>query len=144
MNYFRFCVYEYFIYYIIHIILNYHACHKIVHTGCGLFFHENCLSMYNVNVEIEEEVGDGGIDEDENVSVPPSKIKFRCPAHECWTCSGGPPPMCRPALVGEDLDDDSPKKTSGKKRKKRKSGSSTSTSTMWGAKKERLFRCLDW
>lgn len=66
-------------YIISYIILNYHTCHKIVHTGCGLFFHENCLSMYNVNVEIEEEVGDGGIDEDENGSVPPSKIKFRCP-----------------------------------------------------------------
>lgn len=46
---------------------------------CGLFFHEGCLSLYNVEVKIV--TGDDG----------ESRPRFRCPAHECWTCADGVP-----------------------------------------------------
>mmetsp|Transcript_21263 Transcript_21263/g.44351 ORF Transcript_21263/g.44351 Transcript_21263/m.44351 type:complete len:937 (+) Transcript_21263:168-2978(+) len=206
--------------------------------GCGLFFHENCLGMYE-SVEVtlvEEEVAvvvqqqpsllakgeemtpppaieeDGAIDaavakmseeEANNVTAPltdngagsneedaavdaaaaaavanaltttkiVSRPKFRCPAHECWTCSGGCPPqeqpmICHPvgssnaaavsplrgdaARGGGGGGEMTPPRLGGKKSnggrrgKKRKSGGAqASVNNLWGAKKERLFRCLE-
>lgn len=153
--------------------------------GCGLFFHENCLEMYSVDVRIveeevavvekeEAEAGDGGAaaavgDSEEaegsigadNGGAPATRVvsrpRFRCPAHECWTCSGGPPPMggegAQAAAEGEqqaegggeqDADEGKKKKGGGGNKrgrgKKRKSGGgSAALNSMWAAKKERLF-----
>ena len=113
--------------------------------GCGLFFHENCLSMYNVFPEVVEVVGGENENNEDGLEASPPKIKFRCPAHECWTCSGGPPPAATP-LVGDDSEKDTPVKTSEKKKKKKggKKRKSGALSSLWGAKKERLYRCLEW
>jgi len=46
--------------------------------NCGLFFHEGCLNTYNVEVVITDVQGQ-------------TKPRFRCPAHECWTCADGAP-----------------------------------------------------
>mmetsp|Transcript_38508 Transcript_38508/g.81016 ORF Transcript_38508/g.81016 Transcript_38508/m.81016 type:complete len:1036 (-) Transcript_38508:287-3394(-) len=119
--------------------------------GCGLFFHENCLDMYNVNVQlVEEEIPvDSGEEPNEDGATTKivSRPKFRCPAHECWTCSGGAPPQemnvvdnADAAAMEESTSPASGKKKGNKRGKKRKSADSA---MLWGAKKERLFRCLD-
>ena len=95
-----------------------HKCNK---TDCGLFFHEACLSMYDVDVDVDVDVDleiddirnnhyvegeqqqhNGEEHKDENIinmhmhmdnPNAPCRPKFTCPAHSCWTCSGGPPPQ---------------------------------------------------
>jgi len=69
---------------------------------CGLFFHEACLAMRNVDVQV---VGGGGAvlegttsttnDSDGGTSTPTTtttsggggRLSFVCPAHCCWTCT---------------------------------------------------------
>ena len=73
--------------------------------GCGLFYHEHCLSTYDVDVKVVSTVE--SVDENGNVidhsegydslkdgdeAVVRTRPKFTCPAHQCWTCSGGIPP----------------------------------------------------
>ena len=146
--------------------------------GCGLFFHENCLNMYSVNVEIVEEEVQVRVKDDDDVYMdasaeekkdcdeeyggglkPPSsskskvsektitqivsRPKFRCPAHECWTCANETPPRddnvdVSKLIAKEASDSDKKPKRVGKKGKKRKSGTASAMS-MWGAKKDRLF-----
>ena len=78
--------------------------------GCGLFYHQNCLDVYNVQVDIvDEEVvvkGGGecssergreegkkedGMEDDMSTKII-SRPKFKCPAHQCWTCADDIPP----------------------------------------------------
>ena len=100
--------------------------------------------MYNVFPEVVEVVGGENENNNEDVlEAPPPKIKFKCPAHECWTCSGGPPPAAAP-LVGDDSEKDTPVKSSEKKKKGGKKRKSGALSSLWGAKNERLYRCLEW
>ena len=129
---------------------------------CGLFYHEACLAMYE-SVEIsyttevistrtldydrkpspqsdtKDIVRDGkGNDEttltnevhSETIKIP----KFVCPAHSCWTCSGGVPPEHGSKNIGDD--DKSKKKGRGKKRKK------CQWSKVFGEKPGRLFVSL--
>jgi hypothetical protein len=63
--------------------------------GCGLFFHESCLSMQNVEVrrtqQHQEEVAI--VDEsasDNGTSGGGGPCQFICPAHNCWTCKASP------------------------------------------------------
>lgn len=60
--------------------------------GCGLFFHESCLAMHDVEVtmvkkdnhtngEVEVDTGDAGGSEAKSTPM------FTCPAHFCWTCT---------------------------------------------------------
>jgi hypothetical protein len=92
--------------------------HKCERLNCGLFFHESCLNMYDVDirvkVKVEEEEASGSgsdssveldgnenrlgsmetetntdVDGSQNITTVPL---FTCPAHHCWTCSGGVPP----------------------------------------------------
>lgn len=60
---------------------------------CGLFFHESCLAMHNIEVKIVESTvkqnGSFEIDQctnadDEGIST--GKRVFVCPSHYCWTC----------------------------------------------------------
>jgi hypothetical protein len=64
--------------------------------GCGLFFHESCLAMQNVEVrrtQQQEEVAfvdESASDSPEkgtNGSSGGSACRFICPAHNCWTCT---------------------------------------------------------
>lgn len=60
--------------------------------GCGMFFHESCLRMQNVDirlVEMSDACGEAKevlstIDDDSSVAFRPI---FTCPAHSCWTCT---------------------------------------------------------
>jgi hypothetical protein len=71
---------------------------------CGLFFHESCLSMLNVDIKQVARVAvkDNGATpvamtaatDDEtgqnygNDVMPETTMpEFRCPAHKCWTCT---------------------------------------------------------
>lgn len=139
--------------------------------GCGLFYHQNCLDVYNVHVEIvEDEVvkrergsfqtlsgieeekkecnDDNNLGDEKHITKIISRPKFKCPAHMCWTCADDIPP---PSNIGDE-DEAAPEKSSGGKKKgsnkragkKKKQRKNTgSFSAMWGAKKEKLFRCLD-
>ena len=60
--------------------------------GCGMFFHESCLRMQNVDIRLVD-MGDGcnearevqsTIDDDSGLAFRPV---FTCPAHSCWTCT---------------------------------------------------------
>jgi hypothetical protein len=126
--------------------------------GCGLFYHQNCLDVYNVQVDIvdeevvvkggecsservgEEEKKDDGMDVDMSTKII-SRPKFKCPAHQCWTCADDiPPPKMDDEVEAAEQQSSGKKKRGGKKRKVKNDGS---FSAMWGSKKERLFRCLD-
>ena len=91
--------------------------------GCGLFFHESCLAMRNVEVrrtqrQQQEEVAIV----DESASDSPEKgtngssgggaCQFICPAHNCWSCTQ------QDTQEKEEADKASPKKK-GKKKKSR-------------------------
>jgi hypothetical protein len=89
---------------------------KCSKSNCGLFYHESCLSMRNVEVAvisknmcsgIDEKIQNNnnntdGIDVDDIIhndnndnNIDPTKkayitkieLKFVCPAHSCWTCT---------------------------------------------------------
>jgi hypothetical protein len=60
--------------------------------GCGLFFHESCLSMQNVDIlsRVPKEGGVGGgcvVGGGEPMDAPSMIPVFTCPAHSCWTCT---------------------------------------------------------
>jgi hypothetical protein len=96
---------------------------------CGLFFHESCLSMHNVEVTmikhekpkikaetisetaspIEQEPDDGELDLAEIIYAP----VFTCPAHCCWTCTQEIPRE-------EEKEDGATESRSKKKRGKKK------------------------
>lgn len=99
--------------------------------NCGLFFHEACLSMYNVDVQVVEEeqyADDDTADLQERTIV--SMPMFKCPAHSCFTCQDDIPML--PSAVEDSNSSNKTKRGS----KKQKSGT---FSSMWGRKKERLF-----
>ena len=91
--------------------------------NCGLFFHEACLSMHQVEIEMqpatEHPVKVDG-------ETPPSKIDssiaeeekvvpvFTCPSHCCWTCT-----QTAPKMGGDETADPQKTKKKGKKGKKK-------------------------
>ena len=139
--------------------------------GCGLFYHQNCLDVYNVHVDIvEEEVvvkageyyssdSSGGEEKKEcndndamgvdelNTTKIISRPKFKCPAHQCWTCADDipPPKMDNDAEAALEQSSENEKKAKNKRGggKRRKIKNDGSFSAMWGSKKDKLFRCLD-
>jgi len=129
---------------------------KCDRASCGLYFHENCLAMYeNVEITIVERTV-------ETTEVDPAtgrevvtgtqvvcRPKFKCPAHTCWCCSGGMPPdpnaaTNTTAAAGDAAAADGSgeacckgaKKKGGKKGKKRKK---VKVDNAFGEKKEQLF-----
>lgn len=90
---------------------------KCIKSNCGLFFHESCLSMQNVDVEIATE---GGNEESGSVAARP---RFVCPAHSCWTCTQTD---LKEREKESNKSADSSKAKRGKGTKKAKSTSSTS------------------
>jgi len=87
--------------------------HNCDAKSCGLFYHEACLSMYDVDVKLtyhtisipassnqtieQDQLMDGDSHDHQHISGNSSeekvisRPKFRCPAHYCWTCAGGIP-----------------------------------------------------
>lgn len=59
---------------------------------CGLFFHESCLAIQNVDVEVVPE-DDAKTDVEKSVGnfdfagTVVMRRRFVCPAHSCWTCT---------------------------------------------------------
>ena len=113
--------------------------------GCGLYFHENCLGHYNVDVTLVEDGAAG----DEAGTRP----VFKCPAHRCWVCADDVPPpgqggaeglpaACVPVEPAEDRGSKGNKKGRGRRRAK-KSAAGGGLPSMFGSKKENLMRCLD-
>jgi len=91
--------------------------------GCGLFYHENCLGMYeDVDVVLVEE------EMPEDVVIRGEEAEGG--ALRCHPVS--------PAVAGTG-------RGGGRKRKKGGGGGGggVAPSALWAAKKERLFRCLD-
>ena len=137
---------------------------KCDRATCGLYFHENCLAMYeNVDMTIvERTVETKEVDPDTGKEVVTGtqvicRPKFKCPAHTCWCCSGGIPPDPNAAAVtdadggasggdgGNDGKDGvSPKagakgKKGGKGGKKGKKRKKVKVDNAFGEKKEQLF-----
>lgn len=56
---------------------------------CGLFFHESCLSMQNVEVQVVPitSANSSSTSSLETAPAEKSKLIFTCPAHNCWTCT---------------------------------------------------------
>lgn len=83
---------------------------------CGLFFHESCLSMRNVEIQVAER----GSEDIDGEPAFVGKPHFICPAHSCWACTEDYVPP------EEDMDDEADaKKKKGKGRKKKKKDSSS-------------------
>jgi hypothetical protein len=85
---------------------------------CGLFFHESCLSMQNVEVTVIQEETNDTIN-DAMCSPGTSEVnrftgrrQFVCPAHWCWTCT-----QKDMQKQEEQTESEQPKKK-GKKKKK--------------------------
>ena len=133
---------------------------KCDRATCGLYFHENCLAMYeNVDMTIvERTVETKEVDPDTGKEVVTGtqvicRPKFKCPAHTCWCCSGGMPPDPNAAAAtdadggdgGNDgKDGASPKagakgKKGGKGGKKGKKRKKVKADNAFGEKKEQLF-----
>lgn len=87
-------------------------------SKCGLFFHESCLEMQNVEVHI---VQDQSVTDDEDRSK--GKRLFLCPAHSCWTCNQTE--LLEADATAEPEDKERDGRKSGKGRKKRKRVSNT-------------------
>lgn len=51
--------------------------------GCGMFYHESCLSMYDIEIEATQM---DDFDEKDPEEIP--RPKFICPAHKCLVCCG--------------------------------------------------------
>eukprot|EP00559_Dactyliosolen_fragilissimus_P005889 CAMPEP_0184861972 /NCGR_PEP_ID=MMETSP0580-20130426/6530_1 /TAXON_ID=1118495 /ORGANISM="Dactyliosolen fragilissimus" /LENGTH=1262 /DNA_ID=CAMNT_0027359655 /DNA_START=318 /DNA_END=4106 /DNA_ORIENTATION=- len=138
---------------------------------CGLFFHEACLTMYDVDIEVTEQSSamllpiDELKEDVENSSRKKScasiesdkecfeksqeklrtqkslqsmsKVKFVCPAHSCWTCSGGIPLDPNQQPIPEVLN-------FKKSKKKKKKKASENLSSMFSMKKDSsLYKCLE-
>lgn len=58
---------------------------------CGLFFHESCLSMQNIDIyvapELEIDPKIHTVNAIADATNVPSQLSFVCPAHSCWTCT---------------------------------------------------------
>ena len=90
---------------------------------CGLFFHESCLSMQNVEIQVSEKrisSSPEGIGLDDDLVVV-SMPHFVCPAHTCWTCTEDYVPS-----EDDDGEETTAKKKKTKGRKKKKSRASNS------------------
>jgi hypothetical protein len=94
---------------------------KCSKAACGLFFHESCLAMKNVEVDV---VPTTSMHDTDGLTSPRDSHKpvayrrsFVCPAHCCWTCT---------QLDLKELDKETPPEDSipKGKAKKRKAGSS--------------------
>jgi len=64
---------------------------KCMKSNCGLCFHESCLAMQNVEVElipvVDDEKKPTSGDENEDAVSVNAKRRFVCPAHSCFTCT---------------------------------------------------------
>lgn len=98
--------------------------------GCGLFYHESCLSMLHVDIK-QVERGASGRDPEEG---PTETIPdFKCPAHRCWTCTE--------EIFTNDCDDnfDSPPKGGKNRGKGAKKKSKSPRDNAFGVKTGNLF-----
>ena len=121
--------------------------YKCSKSNCGLFYHESCLSMRNIEVtmiikktnsgtdealhhiNIKQEVvvnDDSDVDHDDfdlrkKASTATTELRFVCPAHSCWTCTQTDlkDELQQQNIVVEDTT------TLTKKTKKKKKGSSS-------------------
>jgi len=106
-----------------------YCCNK---EDCGLFFHESCLSMQNVEIQLAESSTSSAA-EDEDLDGEPSitsKPHFICPAHSCWACTEDYVPP-----EDEDEDDTADKKKKGKGRKKK----TTKVSNSFAMKRDHIL-----
>lgn len=59
--------------------------------NCGLSFHPACLAMQNVDVpnqdKDDEDINIETASDDKQQNGKSDKVRFVCPAHECWTCT---------------------------------------------------------
>lgn len=118
---------------------------KCDHRNCGLFFHESCLNMYDVDIRVTERekslntLGSASpVVDAEQTYVP----KFICPAHRCWTCSGGVPPRREERNDNDGTKKEEPPILVKKKSQKAKRGKKRKIeplSTSFLEKKERLY-----
>mmetsp|Transcript_32718 Transcript_32718/g.48443 ORF Transcript_32718/g.48443 Transcript_32718/m.48443 type:complete len:754 (+) Transcript_32718:161-2422(+) len=104
-------------------------------SSCGLFFHESCLSTYNVDVKIGNNERPENQSNGENsgeVCMPDSTPLFKCPAHQCWTCT-------------EEMATEEEEKTSATQKGKKGKGKKRKTKkdNIFGTKTGRLIRCLE-
>ena len=98
---------------------------KCMKNNCGLFFHESCLSMQNVDVERSTEDG----------NEESGRPRFICPAHSCWTCTQIDLKEREKESNKKSVDSSKAKRGRGKKKAKSSASSSFEMKTerfMWG------------
>lgn len=98
--------------------------------GCGLFYHESCLSMLQVDIkQVEQGVKGTNPEEGPSDTIP----EFKCPAHRCWTCTE--------EIVTKDCDDndETPSKGGKHRGKGAKKKSKSSRDNAFGIKTGHLF-----
>lgn len=102
---------------------------------CGLFFHEACLAMQNVEVHVAGENGDKangnasdqmnglstGSDDGNEATRLRGKRQFVCPAHWCWTCT-------QTDLKEQEKEANSKERASSKAKKGKKGSRKTTSS----------------
>lgn len=80
---------------------------------CGLFFHESCLAMQNVEVQQSATMNEDN-DESGESKGPTAPPRFTCPAHCCWTCTQKD--LKKQEQDAEKVTDPTQKKTKKKKK----------------------------
>jgi hypothetical protein len=84
---------------------------------CGLYFHESCLTMSNIDyIVIGSDDDDEPTDDAATKASVAKRLSFSCPAHWCWTC--------KQSMI-EDGEDEVPV-TKAKKKSRKKSSNSMS------------------
>ena len=102
-------------------------------SKCGLFFHEGCLLMREVEVKLVPIASNGDArpsdeHDDEGKLASTFRREFRCPAHYCWTC-------CQKDLVEKEKKQAAELRSAEKKKGRRKSKSANPS---FGQKTEQL------
>jgi len=106
--------------------------------GCGMFFHESCLRMQNIDVRLvaidnasaeQKEITPTNDDESDAKTRP----VFICPAHSCWTCTED--------YIPEDGEENGKGKSTKNRGKRRKQANSKGN--FLSKKDGLLFRCLE-
>ena len=85
------------------------------YKNCGLFYHPNCLVMRDVPFKVTEEKStnnNDSADDDVSPEEPTMTYTFKCPAHDCWTCT-------QTDLLKKDREAGKSGKGKGKKAKRR-------------------------
>eukprot|EP00980_Cylindrotheca_fusiformis_P003840 scaffold858_cov123-Cylindrotheca_fusiformis.AAC.16 len=104
---------------------------------CGLFFHESCLQLQDVDVTMVPASATSSVSSENDGNLEPCSVPvFTCPAHHCWTCT-------QDDMIEKEKEKRKMEASATNGQKKRKKKRKKKQVTIFKQKTEsRLYRCL--